>query len=84
MRVEAELADRHVTIIEMRPPWDGQSDWTRFPVARLRYVVKTGQWNLYWCDRNMKFHEYTRKRPTKNVQALLDYIGSYQDPILWG
>lgn len=84
VRVEAELADRHVTIIETRPPWDGQGDWTRFPVARLRYTVKTGQWSIYWRDRNMKFHEYTRKRPTKNVQALLDYIGSHQDPIFWG
>src|SRR5699024_12851106 len=42
VRVEAEIADRHVTIIETRPPWDGQGDWTRFPVARLRYTVKTG------------------------------------------
>ena len=84
MRVEAEIADRHVTIIETRPPWDGQGDWTRFPVARLRYTVKTGQWSIYWRDRYMKFHEYTRKRPTKNVQSLLDYIGSHQDPIFWG
>lgn len=84
VRVEAEIADRHVTIIETRPPWDGRGDWSRFPVARLRYTVKTGQWSIYWRDRNMKFHEYTRKRPTKNVQALLDYIGSHQDPIFWG
>ena len=34
VRVEAEIADRHVTIIETRPPWDGQGDWTRSPVAR--------------------------------------------------
>lgn len=26
VRVEAEIADRHVTIIETRPPWDGQGD----------------------------------------------------------
>ena len=76
VRVEAEIADRHVTIIESRPPW--------LPVARLHYTAKTGQWSLYWCDRNMKFHEYTRKRPTKNVQSLLEYIGSHQDPIFWG
>lgn len=31
----------------------------------------------------MKFHEYTKRRPTKNVQSLLDYIGSHQDPIFW-
>lgn len=36
------------------------------------------------ADRHMKFHEYTKRRPTKNVQSLLDYIGSHQDPIFWG
>jgi len=31
-----------------------------------------------------EFHEYKRKRPTKNVQALLDYIETSGDPIFWG
>jgi hypothetical protein len=30
------------------------------------------------------FHEYERKRPTKNVQALLGYIETGGDPIFWG
>jgi hypothetical protein len=84
VRVEAEIADRHVTIVEKRPPWDGDGDWMRVPIARLRYTKATGQWSIYWRDRNMKFHEYARKRPTKNVQSLLDYIGSHEDPIFWG
>ena len=28
----------------------------------------------YGRDRHLKFHEYERKRPTGNVQALLDHI----------
>ena len=35
-------------------------------------------------DRNLKFHEYKRKRPTTNIQALLDYIETSGDPIFWG
>lgn len=85
IRVECEIADRHVTIYESRPPWDGRgAEWIQFPIARLRYTQKTGQWQIYWRDRNLKFHSYTRKRPTKNVQSLLDYIGSGTDPIFWG
>ena len=38
----------------------------------------------WWRDRKLKFHEYQRKRPTKNVQALLDHIGTSGDPIFWG
>lgn len=37
-----------------------------------------------WRDRNLKFYEYKRKRPTKNVQAILDHIETRGDPIFWG
>lgn len=84
VRVEAEIADRHVTIVETRPPWDGRGDWTRFPIARLRYNAKTGMWAIYWRDRNLKFHEYKHVAPTPDVQSLLDHIGSHKDPIFWG
>lgn len=84
VKVEADVEPRHVTIVEVRPPWDGVGDHTRFPIARLRYTAATGQWSIYWRDRNLKFHEYDRKRPSKTVQALLDYIGDSGDPIFWG
>ena len=72
---------RHIDIVEVRPPWDGVGEHTRFPIARLRYTKATGVWAIYWCDRNLKFHEYKRKRPTTNIQALLDHIGTSGDPI---
>jgi hypothetical protein len=34
--VEADIADRHVDIVEVPPPWDGLGEHTRFPIARLR------------------------------------------------
>jgi hypothetical protein len=38
VRVEVDVADRHLTIVECRPPWrtDFGPEWTRFPIARLR------------------------------------------------
>jgi hypothetical protein len=50
----------------------------------LRYTKATGLWAIYWRDRHLKFHEYKRKRPTKSVQALLDYLETSGDPIFWG
>ncbi len=41
VKVEADVADRHVTIVEVRPPRDGQGEHTRFPIARLRYTKST-------------------------------------------
>ena len=84
VRVECDIEDRHVTLVETRPLWDGRGEWTRFPIARLRYTASRGQWSIYWRDRNLNFHVYTRKRPTKNVRALLDHIGSFEHPIFWG
>lgn len=84
LKVEADVADRHVTIVEVRPPWDGVGEPTRFPIARLCYTRTTGLWSIYWRDRNLKFHEYKRKAPSKNVQSLLDHIEDSGDPIFWG
>jgi hypothetical protein len=63
-----------VTIVEVRPPWDGVGEHTRFPITRLRYTAAAGLWSIYWRDRNLRFHEYDRKRPSTRVQPLLDYI----------
>jgi hypothetical protein len=84
LKVEADVSERHVDIVEVRPRWDGLGEHTRFPIARLRYTKSTGLWAIYWRDQNLKFHEYVRKRPTKNIQALLDYIQDSGDPIFWG
>jgi Protein of unknown function (DUF3024) len=54
VRIEVDVAERHLTIIECRPPWraDTGSEWTRFPIARLRYAKTRGVWSLYWRDRS--------------------------------
>ncbi len=83
-KVEADVADRHVDIVEMRPPWDGVGEPLREPIARLRYTASTGLWAIYWCDSNLKFHEYKYKQPAENVQALLDHIENSGDPVFWG
>ncbi|WP_418605197.1 DUF3024 domain-containing protein [Georgenia sp. SUBG003] len=63
VKVEADVVDRHVDIVEVRPPWDGVGGHMRFLVARLRYTKSTGLWAIYGRDRHLKFHEYKRKGP---------------------
>lgn len=84
VKVEADLAPTHVTIVEVRPPWRGDGDPTRFPIARLRWNRARHEWSLYWRDRNLKFHVYDRVDPTPQVQNLLDYLDSHEDAIFWG
>jgi Protein of unknown function (DUF3024) len=60
IRVECDIAPRHLTICECRPPRreDSGPDWTRFPITRLHYTRTTGLWTLYWPDHNLKYHRY--------------------------
>ena len=46
IRIECDVTPRHWTIHECRRPWreDLGPDWTRFPIARMRYTKTTGLW----------------------------------------
>ena len=87
VRIEADVDDRSVTILECRPPWDPErmgSERTRVPVARLRYTKSRRVWTLYWPDRNSRFHQYDLARPTPDVVALLDEVDRDPTSIFWG
>jgi hypothetical protein len=59
-------------------------EWTRFPIARLRFTASRGEWTLCWRDRNLAFHRYTRTGPTSDVGALLAEIEADPTNIFWG
>ena len=86
VRVEADVAERHLTIVECRPPWraDVGPEWTRLPIARLRYTQGTRLWSLYWRDRNLEFHEYNRVPASASVEELLAEVDRDPTAIFWG
>jgi len=86
VRVECEVEPRHLTIVERRAPWhpDVGPEWTRFPIARLRYTKTSKTWSLYWRDRNLRFHTYDRLAPSANVDELLAEIDRDPTAIFWG
>ena len=84
--MEVDVAERHLTIVESRPPWraDMGAEWTRFPIARLRYTKVSRVWSLYWRDRNLKFHEYDLVPAAANVEELLGEVDRDPTGIFWG
>jgi len=86
IRVEVDLTERYMTIVECRPPWrvDVGPDWTRFPIARLRYTNATRRWSLYWRDRNLKFHAYDRTPASPSIDDLLAEVDRDPTAIFWG
>src|SRR4051794_3647030 len=73
VRIECELALRHLTIVERRPPWDENlgPDWTTSAIARLRYNATDKSWTLYWSDHHERFHLYDQLAPSRSIDDLL-------------
>lgn len=86
VRVEVDVGDRALTIVECRPPRraDLEPEWSRLPVARLRYTKTTRSWSLYWRDRNLRFHEYDRVPPSAGIDLLLAELDRDPTAIFWG
>ena len=86
VRVECEIAPRHLTVVERRAPWreDFGSEWTSVPIARLRYTAATKTWTLLWRDRNLRFHIYDPLPPSRSVQDLLTELDRDPTSIFWG
>ena len=83
MRVEADVRGKSVTVLECRPPWDGVGDWTRQPLAQMRFDPESALWTLYWADRNSRWHRYDDLAPGP-VTELLDEIKRDPTCIFWG
>ncbi len=86
IRIEMDVTPTSVMIFECRPPWlpEYGFEWTRQPVARLRYTKTRAEWSLYWTDRNSKFHVYDRVESTPTVDRLLAEVDADPTCIFWG
>ena len=86
IRYEVDVDPRTLTVLECRPPWreDFGPDWSRRPAARLRFTKARNEWDLYWSDRNGKFHRYDRVQPTGNIERLLEEVDADPTCIFWG
>jgi hypothetical protein len=85
VRVEFDTRGRSITIFETRPPWDGsQGDWTRMRIAQIRYDDDAARYTLHWADRNGRWHPYSRVRPTRHIETILQEIDDDPTCIFWG
>jgi hypothetical protein len=86
VRYELDIADRHLTVLECRPPWrsDFGPDWTRFPIVRLHYTKANRTWAIYWRDRNLKFHRFEPVAPSRHVEELVRAVDEDHSGIFWG
>lgn len=86
IRYELDVADRHLTLYECRPPWRAEygPDWTRFPIVRFHYTKARREWATYWRDRNSKFHRFDLLAPSRQIEALMAEVDADSTGIFWG
>jgi hypothetical protein len=86
VRLEVEVQGTAVTIVESRAAWrtDVGTEWTRFPIARLRYSSTHPEWTLFWRDRDLRWHRYGGIDSVAHVNPLLAEIDANPTTIFWG
>jgi DUF3024 family protein len=83
-RVEMGVRGGSVTIFDCRPPWHEKlTEWSKVPVAQLRYDEATHTWLLYFADRNSRWHRYDDLGPCSVAEALKE-IDADPTGIFWG
>ncbi len=73
-----------VTLVELRPAFRAEVGRTESMVARFRYVATRAVWELFWRDRNLRWHRYTRVRPAKRLATLFAEVRRDATHIFWG
>lgn len=88
VRIEYAVRGKNATIFEARAPWKPElgPEWTRQPVAQLRYDPTDHHWRLYFRDRNGRWHPYPEDRvpPTPRLDVLLAELDEDPTGLFWG
>lgn len=86
VRLELEEGPGAITIVERRAPWREEfgPDWTRRPIAQIRYSDVRGLWTPYCRDRHQRWNLYTRLAPSTDITEVLDEIDRDPTHIFWG
>lgn len=79
LRLTYEVKGHEVVIVERRPRWDNETEWTETPVAKLKFIRSANKWRLYWMRVDMKWHKYPGLSSSHRLDVLLEEIDA--DPL---
>ena len=84
VRLSFSFRGNSVTLFEERAPWRGEGEWSKKPIAQLRFDADKGEWRLYGADRNGKWHSYPDLEPTAKLEDVIAEIDADPTFIFWG
>jgi hypothetical protein len=68
---EYKITGHDVTMVEVRPHWDGRPGHTEGGVAKLKFSRSTGKWRLLWRRADLKWHGYEPKSSSGDLAELV-------------
>ena len=84
IKVFYEIRGYNVKIIESRPDFMRNYEWTETQIARLKYDPNTHRWQLYWMRASGRWQRYAELKPTNRLQSLIDEIEKDPYCVFWG
>lgn len=86
VRVEYGVRGNAVTIFERRAPWraDLGPDWSKMPIAQMRYDIDSKTWSLWWADRNGRWLPYRAFTASTDMKKALRQLEEDQTGAFWG
>jgi len=74
LTLEYRITGHDLVIYERRPYWCDPQKFTETPVAKIKFVRKSGEWRLYWMRGNGKWYAYDMQNPGISLQAMVAEI----------
>ena len=84
IRLSYSIANHEVVICEERPLLDQPSEWIALEIAKLRYVRKSDEWQLYWKRASGKWWPYEPFTRSKTLAAMIKEIDLDSDGCFFG
>ncbi len=84
IRIEFRIKGDEVTLFESRPHYQDQSTWFSTSIARFKKDSKTEAWQLFYADRNNKWHPYRDCPANRDIEKLLTEVKNDPTGIFWG
>jgi hypothetical protein len=79
LRLEYSVKGHEVVIVERRPRWDNENEWTESPVAKLKFIRSANKWRVDWQRADLKWHEYPGLSSSDRMSDLVREIDD--DPL---
>ena len=84
IRLGYAIGNHEVIIVEARPWRDESSEWIEMEIAKLRYVRKRDEWQLYWKRASGKWWPYEPHSDSRTLEAMIKEIDLDSDGCFFG